>query len=149
MSSPLPYLLGFKESSDIEIEPGIRPPAGISEMFAEGGFFVAKNDRNYLFADYGEVGLKGRGGHGHNDLFSFELCLDQIPVVIDPGTPTYTGDLDTHVQYRSTSFHNTVRVDGVEMADFLSQWRISDEADPNNVEHYSEGAYEVIHGEHR
>lgn len=149
ISSAPSLLLGDKGALFIERNQKVSTQRDISVYFPEGGFFISKNDRHYLFADYGEVGLKGRGGHGHNDLFSFELTIDKKPIVIDPGTPTYTGDLDTHRQYRSTSFHNTVCVDDTEIADFMDHWRISDEADPFNVEYHIQESFDVIQGEHQ
>ncbi len=148
LSSAPPLLFGATGVSANVKERIPNTADGAYDQFPVGGFFIAKNDRHYLFADYGEVGLKGRGGHGHNDLFSFELCIDKKPIVIDPGTPTYTGDLDTHLQYRSTYSHNAVRVDEIEMADFLGHWRISNEADPSSVEKHIQGSMVIIQGEH-
>ena len=74
---------------------GRQPPKPVSEpgveslQFVSGGFYVVRNRENGFFfmADMGEVGMRGLGGHGHNDLFSFELFINGEPVVVDP-----TGD---------------------------------------------------------
>ena len=101
--------------------------------FPEGGVVVAAANGNYLWQDVGEVGLRGRGGHGHNDLLSFELVLDGRPVVVDPGCPVYTGDQDTGVFFKSTEQHNGLRIDGEEIAPIHGLFRISDVATPVDV----------------
>ena len=53
-------------------------------------------------------GQNGNGGHCHNDKLSFELTINNIPIIIDPGTFVYTPFPKNRNQYRSTSYHNTV-----------------------------------------
>jgi len=62
--------------------------------------------------DVGEFGKKGSGGHGHNDLMSFEVSLSGVPLVVDPGCPVYSGDPQTRNLFRSTAYHNGLKVDG-------------------------------------
>lgn len=111
---------------------------GVPEIlqFADGGYVVVRaQDRGYFFmADVGEVGMAGRGGHGHNDLLAFELCLGGLPVVIDPGSPCYTADLDKKTAYRSTGVHSTVQLMGEEMARMTGPWTIANDAVPKDVE---------------
>ncbi|MEP1922684.1 MAG: alginate lyase family protein [Ekhidna sp.] len=110
-------------------------PTSYSKHFESGGYVVVKNEKAGFFfiIDVGEVGMNGRGGHGHNDLLSFELCMNGDPVVIDPGCPCYTADLKTKRLYRSTGAHSTVQVDQQEMAAITGHWTISDTAKPINV----------------
>jgi uncharacterized heparinase superfamily protein len=117
-------------------------------FFGSGGIFIAQGYRNYLIADFGEVGQKGLGGHGHNDTFSFELCLDGEPIIVDSGSETYTGDLSKYDRYRSTAAHNTVMVDGEEIAPLLKTWRISNRADPQMVKIDCDRHQNSIEGEH-
>jgi hypothetical protein len=119
-----------------------------SRVFKAGGVLVSRYEGNYLIADYGEVGLNGSGGHGHNDTFSFELCLMGSPVIIDPGSPVYTGDLNLYNKYRSTAFHNTAMVDNQEMARLMATWRISAEGTPRNVRSSLSDDMDEISGEH-
>src|SRR5207302_2956930 len=49
--------------------PGVK----VSRAFPEGGVFVLHTPDAHLVVDCGEVGMNGRGGHGHNDILSFEL----------------------------------------------------------------------------
>lgn len=116
--------------------PLLESPAGIEiRVFDGGGFYVARDlDAGFFFmADMGEVGMNGRGGHGHNDLFSFELFIHGEPVVLDPGCSGYTADLEKRRLYRSTAAHSTVQLFDQEMADLTGHWTISAHALPNNV----------------
>jgi hypothetical protein len=92
-------------------------------------------DDHFFIADVGEVGLDGRGGHGHLDALSFELMLHGIPLVVDPGSYLYTGDPDARNRFRSTRAHNVAMVDGEEMASLFPRqlWRLGTEADPYDV----------------
>lgn len=147
-SAAIPWLLGMEgvqrwnEMEVCENEP-------VARMFEAGGIVVSCASGHYLFADFGEVGHKGRGGHGHNDTFSFELCLCGKPLIVDSGSPVYTGDLEAYDRYRSTGYHNTVRIDGQEMARLLGVWRISNEAAPTNVWFQAGAECDVVQGEHR
>src|SRR4029079_1395988 len=47
------------------------PPSSVA--FPDGGFYVLRSRDAHVFIDCGEVGMRGRGGHGHNDILSFEL----------------------------------------------------------------------------
>jgi len=65
----------------------------------------------------GASGQRGVGGHSHNDKLSFELHLHGEPVIVDPGSPTYTRDPQLRNQFRSTAAHNTLRVDGQDQSE--------------------------------
>ena len=148
-SAAIPWLLGPKGVKCWkELEPS-NDVNSISRLFEFGGMTVSRAGDHYLIADLGEVGTKGRGGHGHNDTFSFELCLCGRPVIVDSGSPTYTGDLAMHDRHRSAGYHNTVRIDEQEMARLLGTWRISDEAKPFDVQFRSTQAADIIEGDHR
>ncbi len=51
--------------------------------------------------------MRGRGGHGHNDILSFELFLNGFNVVTDCGAYLYTASREWRNRFRSTAFHNT------------------------------------------
>jgi hypothetical protein len=51
-------------------------------------------------------------GHAHADALSFELSLNGNPVLVDPGTYTYTADPNDRDAYRSSLVHNAASVDG-------------------------------------
>ncbi len=106
--------------------------------FPQGGYLLSKSSGCYLLFDVGEVGQRGRGGHGHHDALSFELSLDGIAIVVDPGMPTYTGDIKLRNRFRSTAAHNTALVDGAEQASLWEErsWRLGNEARVSEVEEH-------------
>ena len=117
--------------------------------FPVGGVYIVRDQGNYLFTDLGDVGLRGRGGHGHNDALGFELQIGGEAVFIDPGVPCYTGDLSRHRTARATGSHNVLRIDGQEQAPILGTWRIGNDAAPTVVRCETDGRDVVITGEHR
>jgi hypothetical protein len=125
------------------------PPRRCS--FPEGGFLIASGNGNYLIFDVGEVGLRGRGGHGHHDALSFELWLKGKPLIIDPGMPTYSGDAKLRNRFRSTKAHNTAVVNGREQATLFDDdiWRLGAEAEIYEVEEQRDGARHLFAASHR
>lgn len=120
------------------------PPVAVSPeilQFSSGGYCVARDWQSGFFfvADLGEVGMAGRGGHGHNDILSFELFIDARPVVQDPGCSGYTADLIKKAWFRGTAAHSTVQLFGAEMADLPSPWTVSNHASPRQVSFQQEG----------
>jgi hypothetical protein len=101
--------------------------------YPDGGAVVVRESGDYLWVDVGEVGMFGRGGHGHNDLTAFELWLDGHALLVDPGSYMYTGDAESRNLFRSTAYHNMLVVDGLEIAPLESMWRIGPEAEPVDV----------------
>src|SRR6185369_3917681 len=111
--------------------------AEASKAFPDGGFFVLRSERAHVFIDCGEVGMHGRGGHGHNDILSFELWLDGINLVTDCGAFLYTASREWRNRFRSTAFHNVVQVGTEEINRFISPdnlWQLKDDARPQDVE---------------
>jgi hypothetical protein len=96
------------------VSPSTRASGG--RYFSKGAFFIVRGSDLQFVTDLGEVGLHGRGGHGHNDILSFVLWLYGEPVVVDPGSYIYSGDLAARNRYRSSHAHNGLTVDGEEIA---------------------------------
>ncbi|HSB33187.1 MAG TPA: alginate lyase family protein [Nitrospirota bacterium] len=86
----------------------------LSVAFADAGWYIMRNNTDYLIVSCGPNGQNGNGGHAHNDRLSFELCLDGRDCVIDPGTYLYTSGPEMRNLFRSTGFHSTVCIDGAE-----------------------------------
>jgi hypothetical protein len=85
-----------------------------SILFPDFGVAVLQNDRIWLLITCGRTGRNGLGGHGHNDILSFELYVDQRPVVVDPGCYTYTSNVELRNLFRSSFYHNTLWEQGQE-----------------------------------
>lgn len=111
-------------------------PAATSSSFPDGGFFVLRSPSAHVVIDCGAVGFGNRGGHGHNDILSFELFLNGFNVVTDCGAYLYTASRDWRNRFRSTAFHNTVEVDGEELNRFLGPdalWQLRYDAAPHDA----------------
>jgi Heparinase II/III-like protein/Heparinase II/III N-terminus len=89
-------------------------PATRSIDFPAGGYYTMRHDDLYVLVRCGDTGVYGVGGHAHNDQLSFELYCGSTPLIEDPGTGTYYEDEEERLQFRSTGFHATLRVDGAE-----------------------------------
>jgi hypothetical protein len=120
-------------------------------MFPHGGAYVLRGERDHVFVDCGPVGLAGRGGHGHNDITSVDATLDGVPLLLDPGTFTYTASREWRNRFRSTAFHNAVQVDGHELNRFGDPdhlWSLRDDARPVDPGVTVEGAEQTFRGGH-
>jgi len=93
-----------------------------SRPFPDGGIYVMRHKKDYMVISCGPNGQGGIGGHAHNDKLSFELCVDGEDIIIDPGTYVYTADPEWRNKFRSTSYHNTVMVDGEEQDSYSGAW---------------------------
>ena len=94
---------------------------------------MLRSAERHVIVDCGEVGMRGRGGHGHNDILSFELFLNGINVVTDCGAYLYTASREWRNPFRSTAFHNTVQVDDEELNRFIGPdalWQLHYDARP-------------------
>jgi hypothetical protein len=80
----------------------------------QSGWWIGRAGDFTVALDFGGVGLHGLGGHAHNDDFSICLEWRNRPVIIDPGTFLYTSDQEARNRFRSTSYHNTLQMDGCE-----------------------------------
>jgi uncharacterized heparinase superfamily protein len=127
-------------------------PSGASVAFPEGGFYILRNASSHAVIDCGEVGMLGRGGHGHNDITSFELFLDGVNVVSDCGAYLYTASREWRNRFRSTAFHNVAQVGDEELNRFMgldALWQLQDDARPVGVRWSAQGAGGYFCGGHR
>jgi Heparinase II/III-like protein/Heparinase II/III N-terminus len=83
-----------------------------SQALGASGYFVSRTGRgDHLVFDAGPHGYLN-GGHAHSDALSLVLTLDRHPLLIDPGTATYTMNAGARDAFRSTRMHNTVTLNG-------------------------------------
>ncbi len=129
------WMLGPAGARAFEALPVMaRSPA--SQAFPDGGFYVLQNRAAHVFIDAAEVGMRGRGGHGHNDILSFELFMNGVNLVTDCGTYVYTASREWRNRFRSTAFHNTMQIDGQEMNRLIGPdalWQLHYDAVPSDV----------------
>ncbi|PEY37711.1 hypothetical protein CN354_11795 [Bacillus cereus] len=86
----------------------------ISKAYPDGGYYLLKNNQIYCFVRCGELSVRGRGVHSHNDILSVELNVDGVDFFIDPGTYLYTADYKMRNVFRSTNMHNTIQINDEE-----------------------------------
>lgn len=89
-------------------------PAVTSTEFRNVKTTVLRDDDDYLLLNASDVGMNGRGSHRHNDALSIEVSACGTAFIVDPGTYVYTADLHARNLFRSTAYHSTVEIDGVE-----------------------------------
>ncbi len=122
-----------------------------SQGFEHGGFYVMRADDSVMLIDAGEIGMRGLGGHGHNDVLTFDLWAAGAPLLVDSGTYTYTADPEARQALRGTSAHNALRVDGQETSRLGGDrwlWLIENDAHPRDVTWQSNEERDVFAGSH-
>jgi hypothetical protein len=122
-----------------------------SAVFEQAGTCVLRDRDLYLLLSANGAGLRGRGAHGHNDALSVEVSACGISFLSDPGSCVYTGGLHARHAFRSTAYHSTVQVDGVEQNEItpstpfvmgnqarprIVRWESNEEQDLAVAEHY-------------
>lgn len=92
-----------------------KAPPTRQKAFADSGYYVLRDgwtpESSYLFIDCGVHGVLN-GGHAHSDALSFEFAAGGTTWLVDPGTFSYTGELQQRNEIRCSQNHNTVSVDG-------------------------------------
>ncbi|MFY9610040.1 MAG: alginate lyase family protein [Blastocatellia bacterium] len=121
----------FKQSSRIDEEAiwwfgragletferlSINESAVSSRAFPRAQIFVQRAGELYSIIDCGDHGLRGRGSHAHSDALSLEVFACGRTFLRDPGTYVYSASESRRNLFRSTAYHNTVRVDGKEIS---------------------------------
>jgi hypothetical protein len=80
--------------------------------FADTGYVVMRRlEGDHLVFDAGPHGYLN-GGHAHADALAVTLTVRTQPLLIDPGTGTYTMDQELRNRMRASGSHNTVSLDG-------------------------------------
>lgn len=86
----------------------------ISKSFPKAGYYIMKDDNNYLFFDAAEMG----GAHGHADVLSFEWMWKKQLIFSDPGCYTYE-EGDWRRFFKGTKNHNTIAIDDMDQTEYL------------------------------
>ena len=91
--------------------PTVRSPGPGSHFYPDSGYGVLRDRDQHAILDAGPHGFLN-GGHAHADALSLVLSVRGRPLLIDPGTATYTTDPTLRDRFRSTAMHNTIVIDG-------------------------------------
>ncbi|HEY0544378.1 MAG TPA: alginate lyase family protein [Pyrinomonadaceae bacterium] len=121
-----------------------------SRAFADAGTYIMREGDSYLLFNASGGGLGGRGSHGHNDVLSIEVSACGASFITDPGTYVYRTDLHERHLFRSTAYHSTVEVDGVEQNTIQESlpFIIGNEAHPRVIKWETSEARDLVIAEH-
>ena len=126
-----------------------------SRAFQEVGWYIMRTglgkDLIQIMVDCGPIGmgLNGHGGHGHNDLLSFELSVGSRPIVVDSGTFTYLGNQGKRNFFRSALAHNALILDDKDPSILgCGPYLIRQQAQPQNVVWGEDNTRVYFRGEH-
>ena len=86
-----------------------------SRLFADAGLAVMCSGSTQVLVTAQAFGLWS-AGHSHAAALSVIARIGATEILIDPGTYTYTADLQQRDWFRSTEAHNTIRIDGLGQA---------------------------------
>ena len=94
----------------------------VRRAFPEGGYFILGEDFETprevrLVADAGPLGYLAIAAHGHADALAFTLSVGGKPILVDPGTFSYSSQ-PWRRYFRSTAAHNTVVVDDRDQSEY-------------------------------
>ena len=146
---PLPEETFWQCGGNPDLERFV-PGAGTfpSAAFSASGYCISRNSRgDHLVFDCGAHGYLN-GGHAHADALSVVLTVSGRPLLVDPGTATYTMDPEVRDRFRSSAMHNTVLIDGRSQSEPSGpfQWRSRTDARCTRWESTAER--DVAAGEH-
>ena len=143
------WILGEQGVRDYVSLPDAEPAP--SQAFPDAGTYVLRDQDLYLLFSASGAGVNGRGSHGHNDALSIEVSACGTAFIVDPGTYVYTADLKARHLFRSTAYHSTVEIDGVEQNTTgpHTPFVIGDEARPRVIRWTSDPECDIAVAEHR
>lgn len=81
-----------------------------ASAYPQFGLYLLRQTGFRAWVRCGHVGQNGHGGHAHDDQLSFELSIDGVRLIVDPGTYLYTPLAEQRNRFRSSAMHNTLTV---------------------------------------
>jgi hypothetical protein len=144
------WLLGPRaEDAFARAEP--RAPKAFSRAFRDGGSFVMRSgwerDSHYLLVDCGPHGFLNCG-HAHADSLAIEVAAAGKPMVVDPGTFTYSSSIEARDRYRSSPAHSTLMVDGLSSSVPAGPFQWAHVAESRLVHWHDHPAFTFYEGSH-
>lgn len=142
------WILGSQGVRDYEALP--TGEAARSQAFPDAGTYILRDGDLYLLFKASGNGVNDRGSHGHNDALSLEVSACGTAFIVDPGSYVYTANLHERHLFRSTAYHSTVEVDGVEQNSTAENipFVIGNEAQPKLISWESDAELDLVVAEH-
>ena len=124
----------------------------VRRAFPEGGYFVLGEDFETprevrLVADAGSLGYLAIAAHGHADALAFTLSVGGQPILVDPGTYSYSA-MPWRRYFRGTAGHNTVMVDGRDQSEFGGSFLWLEHANATVESFYAAGEDQTLSAHH-
>ena len=121
-----------------------------SAAFPDTGAYVMRDGDFYLHFNASDCGVSGRGSHGHNDVLSIEVSAYGRPFIVDPGSYAYNLDREARQLFRSTAYHSTLEIDGLEQnsTNASMPFVIGNEAKPRVLRWKTTAGRELVIAEH-
>jgi len=88
----------------------------------QAGVFGARLGDDFVVVDCGRIGPDDLPAHAHGDALSFELSVAGLRMIVDQGVFEYAEGERRRLSRAATS-HNTLSLDGADMADFFGAFR--------------------------
>ncbi|MGB8225641.1 MAG: alginate lyase family protein [Sedimentisphaerales bacterium] len=144
------WLLGERGRDQYE-NLAVVEPAGLSEKFHQGGYYILKSNGTVhatLIFDCGPLGFESIAAHGHADALSFILSAYGQPYFVDTGSYIYIADNPYRNYFRSTGAHNTIVIDRQNQSEMAGAFLWTDKAKSFVDEWISSEQYDKISGWH-
>jgi hypothetical protein len=123
-------------------------PAPGSIALPDTGYYISRSASNeHIVIDGGPHGYLN-AGHAHADALSLTMSVRGVPMLIDPGTGSYTVDCDLRDRMRSTALHNTLVLDGRSQSASRGPFRWADTADGRVLRWRTNHAFDYFEGAH-
>jgi len=124
----------------------------VRRAFPEGGYFILgegfETAREVkLVADAGPLGYLAIAAHGHADALAFTLSVGGHPILVDPGTFSYTA-MPWRRYFRSTAAHNTVVVDDRDQSEYGGSFLWLQHANATLETFYASGDDQTLSAHH-
>lgn len=116
-------------------------------LLSESGYFVHHLDGSQLIFDVGSHGFLN-AGHAHADALAIVATIGGDPVLVDPGTATYTMNLAARDRFRSPRMHNTLTLDGVDFAQPSGPFHWNRVANARVLRHEQDGNLFIVQAAH-
>ncbi len=88
-----------------------------SKLYKDSGYFIIKDETVKCLMDVGPIGLLPSMCHGHSDIFSFILYINNKPIIVDCGSYQYNAHYKKYRDYfHGVHSHNTISIDNEDQA---------------------------------
>jgi len=130
---PIRALTSLDAVIQAQLTPFIEKRGNLS-AYPDFGLFIQNIDPWFLAVRCGSIGQKGNGGHAHNDQLSFELAVQGVSMIVDPGTYVYTPLPSSRRHFRSTAMHNTLAIENKEQNEDQGLFKMKDRSHAKVIE---------------